>query len=106
MNITNEIMLAAGYCASPNNIHGLPGREWYAMGPGLPTVKHGQEIRVIDGSLSVWTTKYYDRPDNTFKFHISGIVETFDSLQSLIHWCKANGRTSEPGLPAGMWGWD
>ena len=101
---TSPEMLKNGFFASPNNIHSLPGQEWYAGSRGIPTVKFGQEIRLIDGNLSIWTTKYYQRPDNTFMFSISGIVAELDSFDSLIDYCKANGRISEPGLPAYLWG--
>lgn len=92
-------LLAAGFNAAPNNIHSLPGREWYASGPNIATVKHAEEIRVIDGHLSVWTTKYYQRPDNTFNFHISGVVAEIDSMEGLKKYCQDNGRVSGPGLP-------
>jgi len=102
---TNEMMFAAGYCKSPNNIWGLPGNEWYAMSSGVPTVSHSEEIRLIDGKIEIWTTKYYNRPDGSgFNFHISGIVEHIEDLQALKNYCLNNGRISEPGLPAFMWG--
>lgn len=102
---TNEMMFKAGYCKAPNNIWGLPGNEWYAMGPNTPTVKHNEEIRLIDGEISIWTTRYYERPDGShFMFHISGVVEHISTLEDLKQYCLEHGRISEPGLSAYMWG--
>ena len=71
--ITTSELFNAGYCKAPNNIHSLPGDRWYAQGPGLPEPKKDQELRLINGHLSIWTTKYYERPDRSgFVFPISG----------------------------------
>jgi hypothetical protein len=103
---TQQQLLSAGYVKSPNNIHSLPGDGWYASGPGKVTVKFGEEIRLVSGKLQIWTTKYYQRPDNTFIFPISGIVAEPANLGDMLMYCAQNGRISEPGLPAGYWGWD
>jgi hypothetical protein len=104
---TTSDFFRAGYCKSPNNIHNLPGDGWYAQGPGKPQPIRSQEIRMIDGKLSVWATKYYNRPDGSgFMFSISGIVAEFENIEEMQAWCLINGMTSEPGLPAGIWGWD
>lgn len=106
---TSEIMLSAGFVKSPNNIHSLPGDEWYACGPGKVTVKIGEELRVIDGKVSIWTTKYYDRPDGSgFMFHISGIVAEFEGLDKLLEHCSVHGRISTGGIgPSSVYNmWD
>jgi hypothetical protein len=98
-------LMSKGYVIAVNNIHSLPGEGWYAAGSGKPTAKFGEEIRLIDGQLSVWKTKYYKRPDGSgFIFPISGIVEEFSDFEEMVQYLKMNGRISEPGLPAYLWG--
>lgn len=108
MPITNLDLRSAGFAAAPNNIHSLPGQGWYACGPAIPTVGFSQEIRLIDGALSVWTTKYYKRPDSTFNFSISGIVTELSSLEDLRNYCDSFGRLSQGGIgPSNVYNvWD
>jgi len=103
--ITSEMLLSIGYNASPNNIHSLPGNEWSAGSAGMARTKHNEEIRLIDGKLSVWTTKYYQRPDSTFMFSISGIVTELDSIEEMLSYCNNSG-TKTVALPAYCNSWD
>lgn len=101
MLIESRDMLNAGYVAGPNNINSLPGQEWYPSGMGILQPISGHEIRLIDRHISIWTTKYYQRPDNCFMFSISGIVIEFDSIEDMTSYLKINGNASEGGVNYG-----
>lgn len=91
----------AGYCASPNNIFSLPGRNWYPQYRYAPRVQRDTEIRLVDGELQLWTSKAYPRGDG-FVFYISGIVTTFTGIEDFKNYIALYGITTaeleaEPG---------
>lgn len=104
--ITSEMLLSINYAASPNNIHGLPGSEWNGASAGMACTKHSEHIRLIDGKLSIWTTKYYKRPDGSgFMFSISGIVTELSNIDEMIAYCNKSGKKTA-ALPAYANSWD
>lgn len=103
----SETLHTAGYHFSPNNIYSLPGRGFYATQTGVPTVNYSNDARLSnEGKIEVWKTKLYNRPKGcgNFKFSISGIVATFDTLNDFQSWCEKYGMKAEKGLPSEIMG--
>lgn len=104
----------AGYVRSPNNIHGLPGHEWYPGAPGLPEVRLGRSgcIVMIDrggrwpGHRPVcgWRWPQDDWPVGLFVHAIGNagpvMVMTFPSFRAYLAYATECGTVSAPGIPA------
>ena len=104
MNALEYDMARAGYVRSPNKIQSdiewdANGNSpiWYAGSPGIPEPPKGQEVEVSEHHIRVFKTNL-DLTTTT--------IEHFQSVAGLLDWCRANGRLSEPGLPAFSNSWD
>lgn len=115
MKTVEEQLLEAGYAASPNNIHNLPGTGWYAAGPGKPTTRIWEEIRTSDNRIYIFKTDFFRTLTDKGKYTHT-IIDSFDNdppwfagvkqesaIEKMTNWLKENGRISEPGLPPYIW---
>jgi hypothetical protein len=103
MKTISEQLLAAGFNASPNNIHSLPGKEWSANS-GLMTVEFGFEIRVIEDMIYILKLVVTPRPGTTFVDYSHAVIIRFTTVDEFLN---SEYLTRKAGsLPAGVWGWD
>lgn len=96
MNGSEFLAREAGYVRSPNG----NGLRWYAAGPGIPELVHPMELEIrADGDPPyVVTCAVYGKPLERVD------VLKFATMAEFLEWCKRHGRTSEPGMPAFMYG--
>lgn len=96
-----EQLVKAGYCASPNaNIAG-PGVNWYASGPGIKEpAEWNQEVRLCEDRCGIVELGHTGEPyTETFR-HTWKWVLYPRTVPEVIDWLEANGKLSEPGMPA------
>lgn len=101
-----EQMRECGYCVSPNNIHGLQGKLYYAAGPGLAEPVSGQEIQVTEDRIRVFKAVFFGEQYSRRSFWDTVTVAIFLTAEELVAWCKKNGTVSQPGLPGFITGFD
>ena len=93
---TEKQALKSGYVKSPNNIHSLPGHEWYAGGPDIPEIRScGATVRIENSNkrpVALYTTTY-GKPEPR-------LCMRFLTWGDYLSYCLLYGTRSKPGQPS------
>lgn len=100
-------LFEAGFCESPNASIAGPGIYWYAMGPGIKEpAEWNQEVRLCEDQCGIVELGHTGEPYTKTFCHTWKWVLSPRTVPEVVDWLEANGKLSEPGLPAWAQGID